>query len=142
MNKAERTFAACSTALFTILVVACSRPLDAAPSAAPGDAVRGKAVFERRCTGCHALDRNREGPRLADVYGRKSRTVPDFPYLAELKQAGIVWDAKSLDAWLTDPDAVVPGNNMSFHVAKAEERRDLIAYLKASGKMPINAEGN
>lgn len=104
----------------------------AALDAGPGDAIRGKAVFEKRCTGCHALEQNREGPRLAGVYRRKSGTIPDFPYSTELKQAGIVWDERSLDAWLTDPDTLVPGSNMEFHVAKAEERRDLIEFLKAS----------
>lgn len=98
----------------------------------PGDAIRGKAAFEKRCTGCHALEQNREGPRLAGVYGRKSGSIADFPYSTELKQAGIVWADQTLDAWLTDSDTLVPGNNMAFHVAKAEERRDLIAFLKAS----------
>jgi cytochrome c len=45
----------------------------------------------------------------------------------------VKWDEQSLDKWLANPDAVVPMNNMYFHVAKAEQRRDLIAYLKASG---------
>ena len=115
--------------------------LDATQSAVPGDAIRGKAVFEKRCTGCHALDQNRVGPRLAGVYGRKSGTVADFPYSTELKQAGIVWDDRSLDAWLTDPDTLVPGNDMSFHVAKPDERRDLIAFLKASSMALTVSEG-
>jgi cytochrome c len=99
--------------------------------AGPGDATRGKAVFEKRCTGCHALEQNREGPRLAGVYGRASGTVPDFPYSSAVKQAHIVWDDKSLAQWLADPDTLVPGNDMAFHVAKPDERRDLIAFLKA-----------
>ncbi len=106
--------------------------IGAALDAGPGDAIRGKAVFEKRCTGCHALEQNREGPRLAGVYGRKSGAVADFPYSTELKQAAIVWDDRTLDAWLTDSDTLVPGNNMAFHVAKARERRDLIAFLKQS----------
>ena len=117
------------------LLLASAHPFgDPSPSEStmPGDAARGKALFERRCTGCHTLDQNRVGPRLAGVYGRRSGTVTDFPYSIELKRAGIVWDNRSLDAWLTDPDTLVPGNNMSFHVAKADERRDLIAFLKAS----------
>jgi cytochrome c len=69
---------------------------------------------------------------LAGVYRRKSGSVADFPYSTELKRAGIVWGDQTLDAWLTDSDTLVPGNNMDFHVAKAEERRDLIAFLKAS----------
>ena len=95
-----------------------------------GDAVHGKAVFEKRCTGCHALDVDREGPRLAGVYGRKAGSVAGFNYSAGLKSSGITWDDATLERWLSDPDLVVKDNNMSISVPKAEERRDLIAYLK------------
>lgn len=95
-----------------------------------GDPVRGKAVFERRCTGCHALDADREGPRLAGVFGRKAGSVAGFAYSAGLKKLGITWDEATLDKWLSDPDIMVPDNAMSFSVAKAAERRDVIAFLK------------
>jgi cytochrome c len=95
-----------------------------------GDAIRGKAVFEKRCTGCHAMDVDREGPRLAGVYGRKAGSVPGFTYSAGLKNFGQTWNDATLERWLSDPDMVVPDSNMSFSVPKAEERRDLIAYLK------------
>jgi len=98
--------------------------------AGDGDAVQGKAVFERRCTGCHALEVDREGPRLAGVYGRKAGSVQEFRYSAGLKNLGLTWNDATLERWLSDPDMVVPDNNMSFSVLKAEERRDLIAYLK------------
>ncbi len=95
-----------------------------------GDAVRGKAVFEKRCTGCHAMEADREGPRLAGVYGRKAGSVAEFNYSAGLKNSGITWTDATLERWLSDPDLMVKDNNMSFGVPKAEERRDLIAYLK------------
>jgi cytochrome c len=98
----------------------------------PGDATRGKQVFEARCTGCHTLNQNREGPKLAGVVGRTSGTADGFTYSAALKKAGIRWDAQSLDRWLADPDSLVPDNDMEFHVSKAQERSDLIAYLQAS----------
>jgi cytochrome c len=98
--------------------------------AGDGDAVRGKAVFEKRCTGCHAMDVDREGPRLAGVYGRKAGGVEGFAYSAGLKNSDVTWNDATLEKWLSDPDLMVPDNNMSFSVAKAEERRDLIAYLK------------
>jgi cytochrome c len=98
--------------------------------AGDGDAVRGKAVFEKRCTGCHTMDVDREGPRLAGVYGRKAGSVPGFTYSAGLKNFGQTWNDATLERWLSDPDMMVPDNNMSFSVPKAEERRDLIAYLK------------
>ncbi len=140
MNKTPLIFGACAATLFTFFSVAVAHPIPDSPTV-QGDATRGKATFERRCTGCHALDQNRGGPRLAGVYGRKSGTVPDFPYSRELKQAGIVWNERSLNAWLTDPDTLVPGNDMSFHVPKPDERRDVIAYLKASSTALPVSEG-
>ena len=59
---------------------------------------------------------------------------PTSRYSEVLKKAAIVWDESSLERWLTDPDVLVPGNNMDFHVAKSQERRDLIAYLKQTSK--------
>jgi cytochrome c len=98
--------------------------------AGDGDAERGKAVFEKRCTGCHAIDVDREGPRLAGVYGRKAGAVAGFTYSTGLKNLGVTWNDATLEEWLSDPDLMVPDNNMSFSVPKAEERRDLIAFLK------------
>jgi cytochrome c len=98
--------------------------------AGDGDAVRGKAVFEKRCIGCHAMEADREGPRLAGVYGRKAGGVAGFTYSTGLKSLGVMWNDATLEKWLSDPDSMVPDNNMSFGVPKAEERRDLIAFLK------------
>jgi cytochrome c len=100
-----------------------------------GDPARGKVLFEKRCAGCHALAQNKEGPRLQGVYGRTSGTVAGFAYSASLKKAQVVWDEKSLEKWLADPDAFIAGNDMDFLVSKAQERRDLISYLRqSSGK--------
>jgi len=98
--------------------------------AAEGDPARGKALFEKRCTGCHALTQNHEGPQLQWVYGRTSGTATGFAYSPALKGARIVWDEKSLEKWLTDPDAYIAGNDMDFLVSKPQERQDLISYLK------------
>jgi cytochrome c len=101
------------------------------PSAArAGDAANGKALFERRCTGCHALDGNREGPQLAGVFGRKAGTVTGFDYSPGLKNSGITWNEANLERWLSGPDLIVPDTKMDFHVPKAQERADLIAYFR------------
>lgn len=94
------------------------------------NAEHGKELFEKRCTGCHALDKEKEGPRLSGVYGRASGTVPSFQYSAALKATHITWDAKSLDQWLADPEKLVPDNDMAFQLVRADERADVIAYLK------------
>jgi len=96
----------------------------------PGDAARGKLVFEKRCTGCHAMEGDREGPRLAGVFGRKAGSVAGFDYSTGLKNSGITWNQATLERWLRDPDLVVPDNKMDFHVPSAQERTDLIAYFQ------------
>ncbi|MEO6806794.1 MAG: heme-binding domain-containing protein [Edaphobacter sp.] len=101
-----------------------------ASSSGAGDAVHGQAVFEKRCTGCHAMGESREGPMLDGVFGRKAGSIAGFDYSAGLKNSGITWDETTLEKWLQDPDLLVPNNKMDFHVPKTEERLDLIAYLK------------
>jgi cytochrome c len=97
-----------------------------------GNAVAGRAVFEKRCAGCHTLDQSHEGPRLRGVFGKPAAQVAGFDYSAALKNSHVVWDEASLDKWLTDPDTFVPGNNMSFGVPKLQEREDLIRFLRES----------
>ena len=101
------------------------------PGQAPSPA-NGKDLFERRCGGCHALDRDKEGPRLGGVYGRTAGSVESFQYSDALKASKIIWNEETLDKWLTDPERLVPNNDMSFYLEKAEERREVIAYLKKS----------
>jgi cytochrome c len=95
---------------------------------------RGEDLFLRRCSGCHALDLNKEGPRLRGVYGRKAASVPDFLYSIPLKKSDLRWDEANLDRWLTDPDAMVPDTDMAFRLVDGEERKAVIAYLKSLGK--------
>lgn len=117
------------------LALLCPPHASGAAGAAGGDADNGKHLFEKRCTGCHSLDNNKEGPRLHDVYGRKAGSVSDFGYSDQLKAAHIIWDEHSLDQWLTNPDAVVPDNDMAFRVADPHERADIIQFLRlSSGK--------
>lgn len=91
---------------------------------------KGKEVFTRRCTGCHAADLDKEGPRLRGVYGRQSASVDGFAYSEALKKFSIRWDETTLDRWLTEPDAMVPETDMAFRVTDQEERKAIIAYLK------------
>jgi cytochrome c len=94
-----------------------------------------KELFEKRCGGCHALDRDKEGPRLGGVYGRPAASLDSYPYSEALKRSKVVWTDETLDRWLTDTEKLVPENDMTFHVEKADERRTIIAYLKQnSGK--------
>jgi cytochrome c len=90
----------------------------------------GKEMFEKRCTGCHALDNEKTGPRLRGVFGRPAASVPTFPYSDSLRKSGVTWDSSSLDKWLTDPDGFVPDNDMAFRVPNKDERVTIIGYLK------------
>ena len=101
---------------------------------AEGDPVRGNDLFKRRCSGCHALTQNREGPSLHGVYGRRSGVAAGFSYSAALSAAHIVWDDSTLEKWLTEPDALVPGSNMDFHVANPQERTDLISFFRKEAR--------
>src|SRR5262245_4486594 len=77
-------------------------------------------------------DRNMTGPSLAGLWGRKAGSLPSFDrYSDALKSSGIIWEDRSLDGWLTDPDRMVPNNEMPFDGIKdAHIRADLIAFLK------------
>lgn len=94
------------------------------------NAEHGKELFERRCSGCHALDSEKEGPRLRGVYGRASGSVASFKYSDALKAAHVTWDATSIDKWLADPEKLVPNNDMAFQLVNAQERAEIVAYLK------------
>src|SRR5882757_4501900 len=102
-----------------------------------GDAARGQQDF-RACAPCHSLepDRNMTGPSLAKLWGRKAGSLPSFERYSEaLKASGIIWDDRSLDGWLTDPDRMVPDNEMPFNGIKdTRVRADLLAFLKDATK--------
>jgi cytochrome c len=90
----------------------------------------GKELFEKRCGGCHALDRDKEGPRLRGVYGRVAGSVDSFQYSDALKKSKVTWTDETLEKWLTDTEKLIPGNDMTFHVERSDERAAIIAYLK------------
>ncbi|WP_034296445.1 cytochrome c family protein [Herbaspirillum sp. RV1423] len=95
------------------------------------DVNAGKQVFAQ-CAACHtATAVNGVGPGLLGIVGRKSAASPGFRYSPAFKRANLTWDEKSLDAYVADPQKVVPGNLMPFSgIADAKQRADLIAYLK------------
>jgi len=102
----------------------------AGSASAAGDPVKGKADFAR-CTGCHVLTGpGFAGPALAGVYGRKAGSAPGYDYSKALASSGLVWNDETLDAFLDAPTKVVPGAAMYSSVPDAQDRADLIAYLK------------
>lgn len=105
----------------------------AIPALAAGDAKRGAPLFPA-CAACHSFkpDQNMTGPSLAGFWERKAGSLKSFErYSPALKSSNIVWDAKSLDAWLTSPQSLVPHNRMIFPgISDSRRRADLIAFLK------------
>ena len=93
------------------------------------DRVEGRALYEARCGGCHALAADRVGPRHAGVLGRKAGSIAGFAYSPALARSQIVWTEESLERWLRDPEALVPGQRMNFRVGDADERRRIVEYL-------------
>ena len=107
--------------------VAWSMPCSAA---AEGDAAHGEELYNSRCIACHSPDATRVGPRHRGVFGRKAGSLPDFKCSTAVKNSGVVWDERTLDQWLTNPQALIPGQRMNFRVADPNDRADLIAYLR------------
>jgi len=108
---------------------ACLSGVTTAPTFA-ADAVHGQEIYESRCVACHSPEANRVGPRHNGVLGRKAGSLPDYTYSKAVKASTVVWDEKTLDQWLTNPQAFIPGQKMNFRVTDPTDRADIIAYLK------------
>jgi cytochrome c len=106
-------------------------------SASAGDAARGEQLW-RKCASCHTLEsngRNRAGPRLHGVFGRVAGSVPDYKYSDALKNSGIIWTDQTLDAYIKDAEAFVPGTKMYGGLSQDADRADLLTFLKdAAGR--------
>lgn len=115
-------------AFFAAIAVAGVAPA-AADSTPHGDAARGKSLYQG-CQGCHSIDENDLGPKHRGVVGRRAGKVEDYAYSNALKDSGLTWDETTLNRWLTNPSALVPGTKMFFKIDDAQARADIIAYLK------------
>jgi cytochrome c len=109
-----------------------------------GDAERGESIF-RKCKGCHQVGKgakNRAGPQLNGLFGRKAASVEGFYYSKGIMRAaseGLVWDLERLDAYLENPKALVSGTRMSFRgLKKLQDRHDVLAYLRLFSDDPAN----
>jgi glucose/arabinose dehydrogenase len=103
-----------------------------------GDADHGKALFQLNCAVCHTDTLGpgnaaiaKQGPSLVGVFGRRAGTGPNFNYTKSLKESGLTWDSSSLDRFLTNPNAMVPGTTMAMIIANPADRADVIGYLSS-----------
>ena len=102
------------------------------------NAKRGKKVAVRQCVACHDITEaavNKVGPPLWGMYGKPAGFAKDYAYSeVHLKKAetdGIVWDQETLDTYIKNPQAMIPGNRMVFPgIESNKQRRNLIEYMK------------
>lgn len=98
-----------------------------------GDAARGEELFRASgCPACHGVtreDNSKVGPNLVGIVGRKAGTTPSLLVTESLKQYGVIWSVETLDEFLADPSAKVPGTAMGGILTDPKQRADVIAYL-------------
>jgi cytochrome c len=103
---------------------------------------RGEQLYHERCGACHSLDEHGAGPKHRGLIGRKAGTQPGFDYSAALKASNIVWSPQTLERWLADPNALVPGNKMIVQLASDPlDRAAIIAYLVANSSCGASPSG-
>jgi cytochrome c len=107
------------------------------PAMAGGDPENGKLLYSSRCIACHSVDVNLAGPAHRGVFGRKAGSAVGYDYSAALKKSKVVWNEKTLNRWLSDPEKFIPGQKMGYSVSDAKDREDLIAYLKSLGNPAV-----
>lgn len=97
------------------------------------DAAKGETVF-KKCIVCHAVGenaRNKQGPKLNGLFGRKSGTIEGYSYSAANSSSGVIWDESNFATYIKNPAGFMPGTKMIFAgLGDEQEIKDLIAYLK------------
>ena len=119
---------------FVAVALAAAMALASGSAMAAGDAAKGAKVF-KKCKACHTVKKggkNRVGPNLFGVAGRKAATVKGFRYSKAMKKSGLTWDDGTLDKFLKKPKKFLKGTKMGFAGIKKDGRRaDVIAYLNS-----------
>lgn len=108
-----------------------------------GDAERGEALFKKQCSACHQIGegaKNRVGPRLNGLFGRRAGALEDFTYsksMARMGADGLTWTLETLDAYVHNPKALVSGTRMNYRgMADPEARLALLAYIREWSDKP------
>lgn len=100
-----------------------------------GAAESGQTAFNNRCRTCHSVREgdNRLGPSLHNVFGAKAGSSAFPAYSQALRNSGITWNEETLNKFIANPDALIPGNNMKPFggISDENERRQIVEYLKS-----------
>ena len=97
---------------------------------------RGVALYSAHCSSCHSPDQHGDGPAHRGVVGRRAGALKDFDYSPALRASKILWTRATLKAWLTDPEALIPGQAMDYQLDDAQDREDVVAYLATLKRLP------
>ena len=130
MTKLRATFGTGLCFCSAMLVVSAAMAQMPLPLAKPPD---GPTLFKQQCATCHTnnlADPIRQGPSLFGIVGRRAGSADGFHYSSGFAKADFSWDDARLDAWITDPQQMIPGTVMAYRQAKPEFRAAIIAYLK------------
>lgn len=125
---------ALAVAMSCLLAMSGATASDLEQRLAGADLKRGQLLY-LQCRACHDVEAglpHKVGPGLHGILGRKAGSLPDFKYTDALARSGIVWTPETLDTWLRQPGAMVPGNGMAFAgIANDADRASLVAWLLA-----------
>jgi cytochrome c len=113
----------------SLLLMTTSFAMAQSSATAAGNALKGKEIYDARCSACHSVDDNRVGPMHLGVFGRKAGGVKGYPYSEALNKSKVVWSRDTLTAWLTNPEMLIPGQRMGYAMDNAQDREDVVAYL-------------
>ena len=116
-------------AISSTLLMAASFAFAQSSSTAAASALRGKEIYDARCSACHSVDANRVGPMHVGVMGRKAGGVKSYRYSDALNKSKVVWTRENLLSWLKNPEELIPGQRMGYAMDLAEDRLDVVAYL-------------
>ncbi|RYF38420.1 MAG: c-type cytochrome [Comamonadaceae bacterium] len=97
---------------------------------------RGRAVYASHCSNCHSVSVHRDGPAHVGVVGRRAGALKDFDYSPALRSSKILWTRATLKAWLTNPEALIPGQGMDYQLDDERDREDVVAYLATLKRAP------
>lgn len=119
----------CRYVISSLLLMTTSFAMAQSSATAAGSALKGKEIYDARCSACHSVDDNRVGPMHMGVFGRKAGGVKNYRYSDALNKSKVIWNRDSLTAWLTNPEMLIPGQRMGYAMDNAQDRDDVVAYL-------------